>query len=186
MNTVLSWVAVVGAVCALVTSNAHADLRSMPMDSFIRQSDVIAFARVVDAHADGAGPGSAVLAVERVVKGTYSGQTVQVTWATEVHDQKIEASHPQWLLFLKRTPEGALVGTAYGRSYWPVQVDEARGARCTRFVIYKYPINMVSVEPKSGWRELVSRRRSPAGTQVPIICLDDVERLLNPDRKVTK
>ena len=102
-----------------------------------------------------------------------------LSWSDEVHDQRLPEPPSQVLLFLAPR-QGVLTGTHYGRSYWPVETAPLTGTRCSRYTRYRYPIDMLRLSAAQSRQWLQTLPRQANLPVQRILCLDDLDHLLNP------
>ncbi len=148
-------------------SRALAKLDVVPFDELLKRASLIVTARSTEAAMDGFGRGHAVLAIDRVIRGHYSGDTIRLEWQGREDDNAVREVGRGYLLFL-RGGAARYDAAIHGVSYWLL----ATGPDGQEMVEYRYPTTMVQVPA-----ELISRISPPAGTgdcDLETILLDSI------------
>lgn len=161
------------AVLLLAHVPARADLRSTTLSALVGDSRHIVLAEVSALDGAPRGRGGARLKPLQAIKGALPADPLALQWSDEVHEQRVPAPPAQVLLFLSAT----LTATHYGRSYWPIEHERSAGARCTRYVRYQYPIDLLRLDADQRRRLLQTLPVRQGTAPVRILCLDDWQAL---------
>ncbi len=113
---------IVSIAFTLFSSIAFAELASSKLSDLIAESDLIVQVLITKAESKPRAGGYALSKIEKVFKGNYSESELK-NFSSEMHEQMIERSGDEYLLFLKNR-EGQYTGTHYGQSYWPLYPTE--------------------------------------------------------------
>ena len=92
-----------------------------------------------------------IFKINRFHKGKISSNTIEVSHANEVHEQRIRVTgkHILFLSQVNKSDNTLWSGTSYGRSYWPLLpvpgTDGQLNKDCQFAVPYIYPFTMVAI-----------------------------------------
>lgn len=106
----------------IVLTNALASIAGRPLSSLVVSSDLICSGTIRSAELSGDG-GIAQVAVGPVYKGRIPTTTLSLRWTREPEDQRLDRVGAEWLMFLRRQPDGSYAATHFGCSYLAVTYD---------------------------------------------------------------
>jgi hypothetical protein len=149
--------------------------------ALLRESEVVIQGRVESARLEERGQsGKATVRVVKVYRGAYENSTIVIRWSEASEDQRVPLVGEDRLLFLRRRSDGSYTGTQFGRSYWPLEMDDESGKLYTS---YLSPIDLIEIDIDGLLKEVAIH--VPGGycgnktIKVSAIFLEDIMRVLS-------